>query len=78
MNMQAGALYHVTTRGNAQQDIYLDDEDREQFLAVLAQYLTFYNQVRPHRVLKGRTPEDLYDMPIRHVATSASFARYHL
>ena len=24
----AGALYHVTSRGNAQQDIYIDDEDR--------------------------------------------------
>jgi transposase InsO family protein len=78
MNMQAGALYHVTTRGNAQQDIYLDDEDREQFLAVLAQYLTFYNQVRPHRALEGHTPEDIYNLPTRHVATSASFARYHL
>jgi len=31
----AGALYHVTSRGNAQQDIYLDDEDRELFMSVL-------------------------------------------
>jgi len=23
-----GAVYHVTSRGNAQQDIFLDDEDR--------------------------------------------------
>ena len=30
------ALYHVTARGNAQQDIFLDDEDRQQFLAVLS------------------------------------------
>ncbi len=63
-----GALYHVTVRGNARQDIFLDDEDRQQFLAVLARYLMFYNQVRPHRVLKGRTPEDLYNLPTRHVA----------
>lgn len=30
-----GALYHVTTRGNARQDIFLDDEDRQRFLGVL-------------------------------------------
>ena len=30
-----GALYHVTSRGNARQDIYVDDEDRSSFLAVL-------------------------------------------
>ena len=27
-----GALYHVTSRGNARQAIFLDDEDRERFL----------------------------------------------
>jgi REP element-mobilizing transposase RayT len=31
----AGALYHVTARGNAQADIYGDDADRLQFLALL-------------------------------------------
>jgi len=31
-----GALYHVTSRGNAQADIYLGDSDRELFLATLA------------------------------------------
>lgn len=31
----AGALYHVTARGNAQADIYEDDADREQFLTLL-------------------------------------------
>ena len=33
----AGALYHVTTRGNARQDIYLNDSDRVAFLAYLKQ-----------------------------------------
>ena len=33
----AGALYHITSRGNARQEIYADDEDRERFLAVLAE-----------------------------------------
>lgn len=31
----AGALYHVTARGNAQQDIYAGDDDRRQFLDLL-------------------------------------------
>ena len=31
-----GAVYHITSRGNARQTIFLDDEDREQFLSVLA------------------------------------------
>jgi len=30
-----GAVYHVTSRGNAQADIYLSDADRELFLEVL-------------------------------------------
>ena len=31
----AGALYHVTARGNAQAAIYADDTDRQQFLSLL-------------------------------------------
>lgn len=32
----AGAVYHVTSRGNASEDIYRDGNDRRQFLALLA------------------------------------------
>lgn len=32
----AGAIYHITSRGNARQDIYEDDEDRVLWLAALA------------------------------------------
>ena len=38
-----GALYHVTARGNARQDIFLDDEDRQQFLAVLARVVSRFH-----------------------------------
>ena len=31
-----GAVYHITSRGNAQQEIFLDDDDRYAFLEVLA------------------------------------------
>jgi len=30
-----GALYHITGRGNASQDIYLDDVDRKRFMSLL-------------------------------------------
>jgi putative transposase len=30
-----GALYHLTSRGDRQEDIFLDDTDREEFLSVL-------------------------------------------
>lgn len=33
----AGALYHITSRGDRREDIYLDDEDRERFLEVFAE-----------------------------------------
>jgi len=29
-----GAIYHITSRGNARQPIYKDDKDRETFLDV--------------------------------------------
>jgi len=32
-----GAVYHVTSRGNGREAIFLSDEDRWLFLAVLAQ-----------------------------------------
>ena len=28
----SGALYHVTSRGDGREDIYLDEEDRELYL----------------------------------------------
>jgi putative transposase len=41
----AGALYHVTSRGNRREDIYLDDEDRTDWLAVLGQTCKRFNWV---------------------------------
>ncbi len=40
-----GALYHVTSRGNARGDIYLSDVDRLKFLEVLASTVVKYNWV---------------------------------
>lgn len=40
-----GALYHLTARGDGRKDIYLDDEDREQFLALLGAVYDRFNWV---------------------------------
>jgi len=39
----AGALYHVTSRGDRQEGIYIDDVDRLSFLTLLAQVSEDYN-----------------------------------
>lgn len=39
----SGAVYHVTSRGNAKNDIYLSDTDRENFLFVLSEIVRRYN-----------------------------------
>ena len=40
-----GALYHVTSRGNARDDIYLSDDDRVAWLGTLGQVCTRFNWV---------------------------------
>lgn len=40
-----GALYHVTARGNRREAIYVDDTDRERFLAVLGGVVNDFNWV---------------------------------
>lgn len=39
----AGALYHVTSRGNRQEAIYLNDQDRQDFLSILRQVCERFN-----------------------------------
>ena len=41
----AGALYHITSRGDRREAIYEDDEDREAFLGVLAEVVERYNWI---------------------------------
>ena len=38
-----GAVYHITSRGNARADIFLSDADRQKFLEVLASTIEKYN-----------------------------------
>ncbi len=39
----AGALDHINSRGNARNDIYLTNDDREQFLALLQNVIQRYD-----------------------------------
>ncbi len=41
----AGALYHVTSRGDGREDIYLSDADREAWLDILGQVCMRFNWV---------------------------------
>lgn len=40
-----GAIYHVTSRGNDQQPIFVDDEDREFFLETLGKVASRFNWI---------------------------------
>jgi len=31
----AGAVYHITSRGNARENVFIDKEDQESFLSLL-------------------------------------------
>ena len=41
----AGAVYHVTSRGDRREDIYLDDDDRQEWMAVLSMVCARFNWV---------------------------------
>lgn len=41
----AGALYHITSRGDRREAVFEDDEDREAFLGVLAEVVDRFNWI---------------------------------
>jgi hypothetical protein len=38
-----GALYHVTSRGNAREDVFAGDGDRKVFLEILGKFVNRFN-----------------------------------
>lgn len=69
-----GAIYHITSRGNARQDIYADDEDRECFLDYLLQCCELFGWVchayclmSNHYHLMIETPEANLSKGMRHL-----------
>jgi len=70
----AGALYHVTSRGDNKAAIYIDDEDRERFLQTLSEVCERYNWVLHtyclmdnHYHLLIETPESNLSIGMRHL-----------
>lgn len=82
----AGALYHITSRGDRREDIYEDDNDREAFLSVLRNLCETYNWVchayclmSNHYHLLVETPEANLSRGMRQLngVYTQSFNRAH-
>ena len=82
----ASALYHVTSRGNAQENIYQDDTDRRQFYSVLAEVCDHFNWIihayclmDNHYHLLVETPEQNLSKGMRHLngVYTQRFNRHH-
>jgi REP element-mobilizing transposase RayT len=58
-----GALYHVTARGDRQEDIYEDDNDRKAFLSVLESVCENYNWICHAYCLMGNHYHLLIETP---------------
>lgn len=58
-----GALYHVTARGNGRQPIFVDDADRERFLAVLGSTAARYHVLCHAYCLMGNHYHALLETP---------------
>ena len=70
----AGALYHVTSRGDGREDIYLNDRDRQVFYDVLGEVCRQFNwwvhtecQMTNHYHLLIETPEGSLSQGIRQL-----------
>lgn len=59
----AGAVWHVTSRGNALQDIFLDDGDREEFLRIVARSVDVFRWTVHGYVLMSNHYHLLLDTP---------------
>jgi len=58
-----GAVYHVTSRGNARADIFEDDNDRGLFLKILGQVVTRFNWLCHSYCLMGNHYHLLIETP---------------
>jgi REP element-mobilizing transposase RayT len=83
----SGAVYHITARGNARQNIFLDDSDRSLFLEVIRNTVTRYNWLchgfclmDNHYHLLLETPDPNLSLGMRHLngVYTQHFNRKHL
>ncbi len=68
-----GAVYHITSRGNARQDIFLDDEDRSAFLEVLAEAVTRYGWICHGYCLMSNHFHLLIETPLPNLSRGMQF-----
>jgi len=59
----AGAVWHVTSRGNERRDVFRDDGDRERFLAVLGRTVSLFHWRLHAYVLMGNHYHLLVETP---------------
>lgn len=69
-----GALYHLCSRGNARQAIYLDEDDRQKWLLLLGEVCRRFNwvcysycQMTNHYHLMMETPDGNLSIGMRHL-----------
>jgi REP element-mobilizing transposase RayT len=82
----AGALYHVTARGNAQANIYDDDNDRQQFLSLLQNTVDRYDwychayclmDIHYHLLIETNTPTLSKGMKLLNGTYTQYYNRQH-
>jgi REP-associated tyrosine transposase len=82
----AGALYHITSRGNDRQTIYKDDDDRDRFLRYLAKTCDRYHWLchayclmsnHYHLLIETQTPTLSKGMKYINGGYTQSFNRRH-
>jgi REP element-mobilizing transposase RayT len=82
----SGALYHVTARGNAQQDIYLTEADRQEFLSLLQRACERYHWLchayclmtnHYHLLIETQTPSLSKGMKYLNGTYTQAFNRRH-
>ena len=81
-----GALYHITSRGNAREKIFLDDEDRSVFLATLGETVARFGWIchayclmsnHYHLLLETPAPNLSRGMQLLNGVYTQRFNRHH-
>jgi len=81
-----GAVYHITSRGNARQEIFLDDKDRTVFLEVLAEVIGRFGWIchayclmsnHYHILIETPEPNLSRGMQLLNGVYTQRFNRYH-
>ena len=62
----AGAIYHVMSRGDRRDDIYLDDVDRREFLKTMAE--AFRSRSSLFKVVNLFSPESELERVFRNIS----------